>query len=287
MILADFIDKIYWNDRARLRECTIVGYQSAYNQHIKPKWGTLDLDSEPNTENISVWLNDFADTGAARKSWAVMRSMLRKAVKLGYANQAYASITPELPKVPRYIAQTLDAKQIRILLRGFFGHELEAWLLCSLTLGLRREEACGLMWEDIDFRSGIVHVRRGAQWVAGHLVINEPKTELSSRDVVLPKFALQRLRQLRRKGSITGTLNPQQVARRYQAYCKHNQLPYVPPKNLRHSWATTALQAHIDISVVAKQLGHSDISTTAKYYLRPDTTILRAAQRDWEKLIMQ
>ncbi|MEE8757646.1 MAG: site-specific integrase [Bifidobacterium sp.] len=287
MLLGEFVEQIYWADRAGLRECTLAGYRSAWDTHIEPAWGKLDLDSPPGDAEVARWLAGFPRPGAARKSWAVMRGMLRRAVRLGHADPGMAALAPELPRVPRYIAATLDARQIRILLRGFYGHELEAWLVCSVCLGLRREEACGLTWRDIDLRSGIVHIRRGAQWVSGHLVVDRPKTELSRRDVVLPRFALIRLRQLRAKGAIAGSLTPQQVARRYHAWCTRERLPYVPAKNLRHSWATTALQAKVDISVVAKQLGHSDIATTARYYLRPDTAILRAAQRDWERLIMK
>ena len=247
----------------------------------------MDLDNPPSNTELTDWLRAFAQPGAARKAWAVLRGMLRRAVTLGYADPTCAVLAPELPRQPRYNAETLDPAQIRDLLRGFYGHELESWLLCSLCLGLRREEACGLQWDDIDLRSGIVHVRRGMQWVNGHMSINEPKTELSARDVVLPRFAVKRLRQLKSSGYLIGELTPPQVARHYQSWCRRNKLPYVPPKNLRHSWATTALQAHADISVVARQLGHSDIKTTAKYYLRPDITILRDAQRDWERLIVR
>ncbi|MDN6554790.1 MAG: site-specific integrase [Bifidobacterium mongoliense] len=216
-----------------------------------------------------------------------MRGMLRRAVTLGHADPGMAVLEPELPHVARYSASTLDANQIRRLLRGFWGHELEAWLICSVCLGLRREEACGLEWDDVDYRSGIVRIRRGAQWVSGHMVVDRPKTDLSTRDVVLPRFALRRLRVLRGTGRMVGALTPPQVARRYRAWCEREGLPYVPAKNLRHSWATTALQAHVDVSVVARQLGHSDIATTARYYLRPDMAILREAQRDWERLIVK
>jgi integrase len=287
MLLGEFVEQIYWEDRAGLRECTIVGYRSAWTVGISPRWATMDLAIPISVDDITAWLAVVSSPGAARKYWAVMRGMLRRAVKIGHADPTLATLSPELPRVPRYLAATLDPTQIRSLLRGFFGHELEAWLICAVCLGLRREEPCGLTWQDIDLRSGIVHIRRGAQWVSGHLVIAQPKTELSRRDVVLPRFALIRLRQLRGQGAITGTLTPQQVARRYHSWCTRERLPYVPAKNLRHSWATTALQAKVDISVVAKQLGHSDIATTARYYLRPDTSILRAAQRDWEKLIMK
>jgi integrase len=287
MLFGEFVEGIYWQDRAKLRECTLVGYRSAWERHIAPRWEAWDLSVAFDVREVSVWLHGFTQAGAARKAWAVMRGMLRRAVVLGHADPSMTSLAPELPHGSRYMAITLDAGQIRRLLKGFYGHELEAWLICSLCLGLRREEACGLEWDDIDYRSGIVHIRRGAQWVAGHVVVDRPKTDLSRRDVVLPRFALVRLRQLRGTGQVTGLLNPQQVARHYRSWCERQGLPYVPAKNLRHSWATTALQAKVDISVVARQLGHSDIATTARYYLRPDIAILREAQRDWEHLIVK
>lgn len=41
-----------------------------------------------------------------------------------------------------------------------------------------------------------------------------------------------------------------------------------------------------EISVVARQLGHSDIQTTARYYLKPDLSVLKDMQKAWQKLIL-
>ena len=60
----------------------------------------------------------------------------------------------------------------------------------------------------------------------------------------------------------------------------------MPRRNLRHSWATTALAAGVDVAVVSRALGHSSIETTARYYLRPDLDVLKEAQRAWEHSIM-
>lgn len=154
--------------------------------------------------------------------------------------------------------------------------------------GLRTEEGYGLEWGDLDLRRGVLHVERGLQWVSGHEAVVPPKTELSRRTLPLPRFAVKRLRELRPRegGRLIGTLTPPQAARQYRAYCKRHDLPHVPARNLRHSWATSTLAAGADIAIVSKMLGHSDIKTTAKYYLKPDITALRDAQRLWERALI-
>lgn len=162
-----------------------------------------------------------------------------------------AQTRPHPLKRTDYQPEVLDAGQIRQLLQGFHGHPLEAWLICSATLGLRTEEALGLKWGDINLTTGHVHIRRGLQWVTGHELTVEPKTELSRRTVVLPRFAVMRLRQIKGKGRLIRDLNPNQVDRRYRAWCRQHGLPCVPRRNLRHSWATTALAAGVDVAASA------------------------------------
>ncbi|NMM93857.1 site-specific integrase [Bifidobacterium oedipodis] len=212
--------------------------------------------------------------------------MLRKAHRWGLCQRDITGMV-HAPKQPRHEPPILTNEQIRTLLQGFWGHELEAWLICALTLGLRREEGMGLEWEDIDLRSGKVRIRRALQWVNGHESLVPPKTELSRRTLILPRFAVQRLRQIKGKGRLIGALTPEMAARRYESWCKRHDLPYVPPMNLRTSWATSSLAAGVDVAVVSRMMGHSSITTTARYYLRPELDVLRQAQRQWEKTIIR
>lgn len=286
MLLSVFHDEVWLPSCANLRECTMVGYESAWRCHIVDAFGGLEIDSIT-AGMIETWMAGMP-RGAARKAWGVLRTMLRKAFRWGMSS---VDVTTRVrgPKRTDHQPRVLDARQIAALLRGFWGHELEAWLICSVTLGLRPEEALGLEWSDIDLRSGLVRIRRGVQWVSGHEVVVEPKTDLSARDVVLPRFAIIRLRQIRGRGDgrLVGGLNPGQVDRRYRRWCREQHLPFVPRENLRHSWATSALAAGVDVAVVSRALGHSSIETTARYYLRPDVTVLKDAQKLWEKAIMR
>lgn len=286
MLLSVFHDEVWLPSCANLRECTMVGYESAWRCHIVDAFGGLEIDSIT-ADMIETWMAGMP-RGAARKAWGVLRTMLRKAFRWSMSS---VDVTTRVrgPKRTDHQPRVLDTRQIAALLRGFWGHELEAWLICSVTLGLRPEEALGLEWSDIDLRSGLVRIRRGVQWISGHEVVVEPKTDLSARDVVLPRFAIIRLRQIRGRGDgrLVGGLNPGQVDRRYRRWCREQHLPFVPRENLRHSWATSALVAGVDVAVVSRALGHSSIETTARYYLRPDTSVLKDAQRLWEKSIMR
>lgn len=270
-----------------LRESTMVGYESAWRRHIRPEFGGRELP-EITVEAVDSWLAEFERPGAARKAWSVLRAMLRRAIRWNLLDVDITRRDIQLPAKPHYEPQILTIRQQRTLLRGFYGHPLEAWLICAVSCGLRTEEGYGLEWSDIDLRSGVLHVERGLQWVSGHEVTVPPKTELSRRTLPLPRFAVKRLREIkpREGGRLIGTLTPPQAARQYKAYCKRHDLPHVPARNLRHSWATNTLAAGADIAIVSKMLGHSDIKTTAKYYLKPDITALRDAQRLWERALI-
>lgn len=287
MLLGTFVDEVWWPSCGKLRECTRVGYESAYRCHIQPKWADVDMESIT-ANDIEEWLGSFNQAGAARKAWAVLRAILRLAYRKGVTDNDVTRREIRLPHLRRYEPRVLDARQVRRLLKGFYGHALEAWLLVSVCAGLRRCESVGIEWADLDLRRGIVTVKRSVQWVAGHETVTDPKTDQSRRTVALPRFAVKRLAQLRhgRTGRLVGDLNANQVAAHYTSWCQRMKLPCVPPRNLRHTFGTLAIAAGADISVVARQLGHSDIKTTARYYLRPDLSVLRSLQRAWERLII-
>lgn len=80
MLLQEFWDDRYVGYCERLREVTRVGYESAWRCHVEPVFGSMEL-ADIGVDDIELWLSGFASPGAARKAWAVLRQMLRKAAK--------------------------------------------------------------------------------------------------------------------------------------------------------------------------------------------------------------
>ena len=55
MLLGTFVDEVWWPSCGKLRECTRVGYESAYRCHIQPKWADVDMESIT-ANDIEEWL---------------------------------------------------------------------------------------------------------------------------------------------------------------------------------------------------------------------------------------
>lgn len=287
MLFEDAVDEYMADKSRRLRACTIAGYESALALHVLPRWGGVELESIA-PEDVQAWVDGFALPGAAEKAYKTLRQVVRWAIRrLGIRMYDPTAAGVELPRKAPRRPRTMEAGQVRSYLRALWGHECEAVAICSVTLGLRRGEACGLRWSDIDLRTGEVCVRRSRQVVHGQEVVEAPKTERSARSCWLPRFAVRRLRALR--GGRTGwlcELSPDAVARRIRSACRRAGAAWTSMTECRHTWATLAVEAGVGIETVAMMLGHTDIGTAYEHYIVPRSRICKDAQREVERLLL-
>lgn len=279
----------YMADKSRrLRASTVEGYESAVNLHLRPRWSGVQLESIT-PEELQAWVDGFALPGAAEKAYKTLRQVIRWAIRrLGVRMYDPTSAGVELPRKAAHSPKVLDAEGTASYLRALYGSECEAVAICSVTLGLRRGEACGLRWSDIDLRTGEVRIRRSRQVVGGQEVVVPPKTERSARSCWLPRFAVRRLRAIRKgRMGLLCDLSPNVIARRIRAVCRKAGAAYTSMTECRHTWATLAVEAGVGIETVAMMLGHTDISTAYEHYIVPRPRICKDAQREVERLIMR
>src|SRR5262249_57377626 len=118
-------------------------------------------------------------------------------------------------------------------------------LVLGLCTGLRSGELIALRWEDVDLNSRQVRVRQALQRADGKLRIVEPKTSTSRRTVVLPRLAVRRLREHRKRQ------NAQRLALG-EAWREHGLVfastigTPIEPRNINRRWDELRVRAGLD-----------------------------------------
>ena len=300
--------KAWVETRARLRDSTRRMYQS----HIRLYFRRLHagvLLRELHIGHVQDAFQRLFDEGmtaaTARRLFSTLRSALNAAVrerlirdnparylKLPKGRRPFAVVwtkrrvqewrrTGERPVVavwtPAQLAQFLSA---------IAGHPMFAAYHLVAMRGLRRGEACGLTWDDLDLDEGIAYISRQLQQGSdGQLKACPLKTESSRRAVALdPETVLvlraQRSRQDRHfsQAGITSEgwvfahedgepLSPSYLTHQFNDLVEEAGLPPVRLHDLRHGAATLMLLAGEELKTIADQLGHSSVVLTADTYL--------------------
>jgi len=184
--------------------------------------------------------------------------------------------------------QVWDAPTLRRFLEtsGASGDRLHALWVLLATTGMRRGEALGVRWSDVDLDAGRLSVVQTIISVRGKVMIGEPKTARGRRPIALDPSTVAVLRAHRRRmleeRMLAGAdftdeglvfhrpdgkcLRPEGVSNTFKRRAKQLGLPPLTLKGLRHTWATLALEQGIHPRVVQERLGHSTIAITLGIY---------------------
>lgn len=196
--------------------------------------------------------------------------------------------------------------QTAAFLNGIRGHRLYAAYHLIALRGLRRGEACGLRWCDIDLDSGTAIISWQLQQYDGHVVLCPPKTARSERIVALDRTTVaalraHRSRQLAERAAAGedyldsgyvftrpggDPMAPDWLSRYFRQLNTASGLPPIRLHDLRHGAASLALAAGADLKVVQDMLGHSSIVLTADTYTSVLPEVARKAAEDIASLII-
>ena len=156
----------------------------------------------------------------------------------------------------------------------------ETYFKLILATGLRRGEACGLKWSDINWRKRTIHVQRGVVKLSHQASITkDPKTSSGDRMVYLSKEMCQLLKAWRkecewdRQQTANETVDeddylfrqpngkpmcPSTFTYRFKLILKANNLPLdLNVHSLRHTNASLLIAQGVDVRTVASLLGHA------------------------------
>ena len=155
-----------------------------------------------------------------------------------------------------------------------------------LLRGFRRGELCGMGDDDVDTGRAAVTVNVALIQVGGKLVWGKPKSKAGERVVGLDRGSndgVQAHRTRRKRERLAAgeawedsgrfftdelgrPVHPEYVSRRFRDLQVEAGLPVIRVHGGRHTAATLALEAGVDIKIVSEQLGHSTTRITQDLY---------------------
>jgi integrase len=295
--LSDFTREWRAAIKPTIRPSTHHSYSRNLQLHVLPQLGSVQLRRIDagmlNTVYASLLAEgrkNYAGGGLSPRSvryiHTIMHRAFRDAVKWGrlVRNPAEAADPPKAAGRPESITWTAD--QLRSFLEGTRGSRYWAAYLLLATTGLRRGEALGLRWSDLDLDAGRASIRQTVIAIRHTVMIGTPKTAKGRRTVTLDSGTVSALREHRRRQAAErllmgagwtdndlvfchpdGTmLHPERFSRGFLETVARIGLPRIRLHDLRHGWATLALQAGIHPKVVQERLGHANIAITLDTY---------------------
>ena len=256
---------------------------------------------------------------------ATLRTALNAAIRAGHITTNAAS-RAELPAARRPKAVVWTAERVAewqrtgirppvavwtpaqtaAFLNAIRDHRLYAAYHLIALRGLRRGEACGLRWCDIDLSTGTAIICWQLQQYDGHVVLCPPKTVHSERIIALDRTTVAALRAHRGRqlderaaagqdyldsGYVFTRPNgdpmaPDWLSRYFRQLNDASGLPPIRLHDLRHGAASLALAAGADLKVVQDMLGHSSIVLTADTYTSVLPEVARKVAEDIASLII-
>lgn len=181
------------------------------------------------------------------------------------------------------------------------GHRYAVVYHLMAITGMRRGEAAGLHWRDVDLERGELAVTCQLAQIGWKTEITYPKTGHSLRQIALEPALVELLRghkaaQGRRRIEVgedwtdTGlvftrddgtAIHPAQLTAAFYKLVAQYELPPVRLHDLRHGTATHALTAGIDVKLVQDLLGHATSTFTRDVY----TGVADQARREAAKAL--
>ncbi|QIK63795.1 site-specific integrase [Leucobacter viscericola] len=285
--------KVTESDRA---QSTNAGYQGYIDNYIVPQLGTKKIDklTIDDLDNFYAELESRGMSGSTRhQCHSIIRVALKHAVWRGHLGRNVAAmVKPPTPSKSQ--ATSLSEADMLAVYRAIENDRFRARWHLSLDFGLRPGEAIALEWPHIDFERATMRVEQQILQIRGKgaQLISSTKTGSGTREIALPEYMLDMLRELRQQQLIDmasrsewktwepdgkphawcftrpdgSVLRPGYDTSLWKKVVESAGLPHTRRYTARHTAASMAISDGADIPAVSEMMGHSNPAVTLSIY---------------------
>ena len=310
-ILADgWIESFFMNDGS-IKDSTKLRYYDSWQRSIKPlPLYTMKL-SDVSARTLQSAYNNLVADGTPINEIKTAHKLMRRFYKYidieGYGRDITRSLS--IPKNNSNQAneeiRIWTDEEIRLILNSFDKADsrfrLRFFIILAYYTGCRKNELLALTYDDITddgvrITKTLGHVSDG--FVDGkatsHLDVTDPKTSSSIRTIPVDPIVLDELA-IHRKWHLEDQMKnnyrtnyifttdsgefyvQRNVDRALERYYKHVGVESKPIHTYRHTYGTNLCKAGTPIETAAALMGHSDIKTTAQFYVSVSEDSKKAA----------
>lgn len=293
----------------RAKQSTVAKYTHTINRHIIPQLGDLKV-SEIEYSTINEFIKMKATSGKLDNSGGLspktvrdIVSILKQILKFAQANEYIQPINYDFSKPKSQIKElkvltVTEQEKLVFYLKNNINFE-NSGILLALYTGIRLGELCALKWEDIDFNTSTIKIRKTIQRIQNTnkdskhktiIIIDTPKSINSIREIPIPDFIFTMLYELSKYNSsqnyiLTGQkqfIEPRTYQYRFKKILKEAGVSDIKFHALRHTFATRAVEKEIDIKSLSEILGHATVSFTLDRYVHSSMELKKS---NIEKLV--
>jgi integrase len=292
---------------------TAERYEEIVRVHLIPALGSLPVTAL-RPEHIQRYYTRALESGRRDGKGGLSpltvhhyHRVLYEALKYGVRHGILVRNVAEAVDPPRPESKQLvipRANEVQLILNAAEGTPYYALFFTIAYTGMRRSEALGLRWCDVNLETSTISVTQTLhQLRSGEYIFREPKNKHSKRQIALPpslaillwqhQLKQEHAHKLLGKPLIPKDLvfshpdgrplRPNSVTRAFQTIADSVGLRGARLHNLRHAHATILLQEGVHPKIVQERLGHSSVSTTLDIYSHVMPGLQEAAARKFEE----
>jgi integrase len=307
MTFSEWLDKWLESKRPHIRANTYIGYKNDIKHRIKPGLGHIKLQALKPI-HLKGFYDDLANKkvlvggsgkrktkegnrtlspSSQRQVHIIIHGALKEALKLELIHRNVAdTVKPQIKKDENSKASSAWSVEEATTFLAFAKPERHYPLFyVMLSLGLRRGEALGLRWSNIDLVNGTIKIVETLIAVDGKATQGLPKTKKGRRVIKLPFDVVDVLKAHRANQtlehqqlqlspakdwvftSFKGTpLAPDSIDGTMRRISNNASVRQIRVHDLRHTYASLARRQGVGLEVLSERLGHSKPSFTADVY---------------------